>query len=431
MKQKYVIIIFFLGLFFIGYSNIAFGKEAIVEVLNNKAAEYTVQFTNKKAMISRDGSEAIPITSGTKLTKPGTYFLTLFDVKQGIQIKEFTIIAADKNSWTITRESELDEILKYALENFKKQIVIKFDYGNFSINELNVILHRHFENVVNQYPKLVFDGYSIVSNTGRNPSVQVRMEYPLQVTNNLKNFDAKTNKTLLQIINQNITTNMPDYKREAVLFQYVISHMTYSMTKSKGVNYVNATPMSHTMYGGLVNKVAVCDGYSKTLMYLLNAVGIPSKLVVGSSKDGVGHAWNLVQIQGAYYHVDSTWGDWDVSQIGGVYDFFNETDDYMKRTHNWDANLYPRAVSEAYSMVNIPISLPSVYKVLNSSQLTTMLSNLSSQRPKMASVIFYQDSFYKWDTEELTGRIVRSLGSGIRYNLERKYDCLIITFETE
>ena len=59
-----------------------------------------------------------------------------------------------------------------------------------------------------------------------------------------------------------------------------------------------------SVYGVLVNKKAVCAGYAKAMQYLLNLCGIECIYVTSDT-----HAWNIVRLEGEYYHLDVTWGD--------------------------------------------------------------------------------------------------------------------------
>ena len=67
---------------------------------------------------------------------------------------------------------------------------------------------------------------------------------------------------------------------------------------------------SHCMYGALVNRVSVCQGYAMAYQYLLRKVGIDSYYC---SSRQLNHGWNIVKIDGKWYHVDCTWDDpvWD------------------------------------------------------------------------------------------------------------------------
>ncbi len=57
-----------------------------------------------------------------------------------------------------------------------------------------------------------------------------------------------------------------------------------------------------------LNKKTVCQGYANATQYLLTLLGIPAVVVTGTA-EGDTHAWNLVQLDGAYYFMDTTWGN--------------------------------------------------------------------------------------------------------------------------
>lgn len=69
----------------------------------------------------------------------------------------------------------------------------------------------------------------------------------------------------------------------------------------------------HNIYGALVNKEVVCEGYAKALKYLLNALDIECILVCGNAKSSSGHTeshmWNYVKLNNKWYGVDVTWDD--------------------------------------------------------------------------------------------------------------------------
>ena len=69
------------------------------------------------------------------------------------------------------------------------------------------------------------------------------------------------------------------------------------------------------IYGALIDGYAVCEGYTKSYIYLLNKLGIKSIIC---ASDTLNHAWNIVYIDGVPYHVDVTWDD-IVGLAGEVY----------------------------------------------------------------------------------------------------------------
>lgn len=84
------------------------------------------------------------------------------------------------------------------------------------------------------------------------------------------------------------------------------------------VNYLNdSIPQeSFTMAGILLKGVGVCQGYAEAFLYIMRQLGIPCR--VTSSKT-MGHAWNIVTLNGKEYHVDVTWDDPSQNNYGQVY----------------------------------------------------------------------------------------------------------------
>ncbi len=65
-------------------------------------------------------------------------------------------------------------------------------------------------------------------------------------------------------------------------------------------------PNDFTLYGALIEKTAVCQGYALSYQYMLEMLGIESEIC---SSYSLNHAWNIVTIDGRQYHVDITWDD--------------------------------------------------------------------------------------------------------------------------
>ena len=101
--------------------------------------------------------------------------------------------------------------------------------------------------------------------------------------------------------------------------------------------YADSGASAHTAYGALICGQAVCEGYAEAFLLLCSAADIPCMIISGEA-DGRAHAWNLVQIGGAWYHVDCTWDD-----CRHDYGHFLCDDSTMRRTHSWDAGQYPHA----------------------------------------------------------------------------------------
>jgi hypothetical protein len=103
--------------------------------------------------------------------------------------------------------------------------------------------------------------------------------------------------------------------------------------------------VSHSAYDGLANGKTVCQGYALLTYEMFNQAGIPVKIVEGRA-GGQAHTWNLVQIDGKWYHLDTTWDDPIPDAAGrAVYNYFNLTDAQMKADHTWKLKSYPAATT--------------------------------------------------------------------------------------
>lgn len=74
---------------------------------------------------------------------------------------------------------------------------------------------------------------------------------------------------------------------------------------------------------------------------MLKEAGIENR-IISRTADGQNHAWNLVKIRGNWYHMDVTWDD-PLPDVAGrvTYQYYNLTDEQMRKDHSLDSSLYP------------------------------------------------------------------------------------------
>ena len=102
---------------------------------------------------------------------------------------------------------------------------------------------------------------------------------------------------------QNRTGNI--YEDIKMVHDYLVDNISYDSSLSKQNIY--------NIYGALVNRECVCEGYARAFKYLLDELDIPCVMVIGTGTNSQGetenHAWNYVQLGGNWYAVDTTWDD--------------------------------------------------------------------------------------------------------------------------
>ncbi len=125
-----------------------------------------------------------------------------------------------------------------------------------------------------------------------------------------------------------------DYEKVRKVHNWIVDNIEYDGTVEKSNIY--------NLYGALVSKTAVCEGYAETFKYLMDCIGIPCVSVVGTATNSNGdtenHEWNYVKIDDEWYAVDCTWDDPIVTGGGKTsdlvkYKYFLRGSDFMNINH--------------------------------------------------------------------------------------------------
>ncbi|MBQ2937764.1 MAG: hypothetical protein IJE05_02645 [Clostridia bacterium] len=110
----------------------------------------------------------------------------------------------------------------------------------------------------------------------------------------------------------------------------------------ESIEYDENTSYSYNIYGALVNKKCVCEGYAKSFKYLMDALDIPCTIIIGEATNSQGdtekHAWNYVKLNEVWYAVDCTWDDPIIVGPGFLsnsskYKYFLKGESELNKTH--------------------------------------------------------------------------------------------------
>lgn len=114
-----------------------------------------------------------------------------------------------------------------------------------------------------------------------------------------KEQEEFVNSEVKSIIKTLDLDNKSDYEKAFIIYNWVIDNLSYDL------NY-------YSSYDALKNGKAVCQGYADLFNRLAREAGLNSIVTVGELKRGnksEPHAWNVVEIDNVWYHVDATAGD--------------------------------------------------------------------------------------------------------------------------
>ena len=140
-------------------------------------------------------------------------------------------------------------------------------------------------------------------------------------------YDRATyQQRLEEILQECVLEGMADWQIALSIHDYLIVHARYdeSLRQTNGYELLTAG-------------MTVCAGYTEVYRELMNMAGIPCVSVVS---DPMNHTWNLVQLDGEWYHVDVTWDDPTSDCYGRArHEYFLRTDAEMSAGdephHSW------------------------------------------------------------------------------------------------
>lgn len=261
-----------------------------------------------------------------------------------------------ENMYIAKNQEELKVIINKNFQNFETSAFLKIiDYS-----EQKYPLGQIVELVLGETPgfKTGYNGLSTTTyGNGTNKIVSVKFNFVYDIEK-IKQFRQLADTKAKEIIASIIKPEMPDYQKEALIHDYIVNNTAYDHK-----NLVNKTvpSESYSVYGVLVKNQAVCEGYAGAFKTLLNLAGIECMIVTGSGKQEL-HAWNIVKIQGNYYNVDVTWDD-PVTDNGDQilkHEYFNVTDELLRKDHQWDESKYPKCVTTSYNYDNTLAAIKNV-----------------------------------------------------------------------
>lgn len=122
-----------------------------------------------------------------------------------------------------------------------------------------------------------------------------------------------------------------EWQTELEIHDFIIKNCEYKLVEDEFIY--------SSSYGAIINGEAACEGYSKAAKMLFDLAGLESAVIVGESDGGDGagpHMWNVVSVDGEYYHLDCTWDDAgreDGERLSD-YSYFNLSDEMIKKTHS-------------------------------------------------------------------------------------------------
>ncbi|MGE7092202.1 transglutaminase domain-containing protein [Lysinibacillus sp. NPDC048646] len=201
-----------------------------------------------------------------------------------------------------------------------------------------------------------YDGYA--------NNIVIEFQFTYHISQDEEDFVERTLTDIIAPMH-----GLSELKKLQAAHDFIVLTSEYSK-ETKGSQY--------SPYTLLTENKGVCQAYALVLFRMLEMLGFEVQYVTGEVGDQL-HAWVLVKLEKAWYHIDVTWDDPLPDRQGEVrYNYFLLSDRQLAQDHIWDYASYPAATSEDYTVLQQDskvevMTIPVAYSSLNNDRGLSIL----------------------------------------------------------
>lgn len=222
--------------------------------------------------------------------------------------------------------SGIDDIIRDAFSEGEKKLVVLISRSSYSAEDMAAAVTRVYREDPALVPKEPLASVNMYSGMGAQRLYEISINYGMT----LDELDARTAQ--LQAVDafaELDTSGMSEAELAYAACEYLMEHCTVSEDKS-----------DNTAYAALVGGRANSEGTALAYIVLCRELGVDCRIVYGQ-EDWIEHCWNIVRIDGSYYHVDITAAIENGAEAG-----FLMNDEMAWGHYRWDVSSYPKCSGE-------------------------------------------------------------------------------------
>lgn len=237
------------------------------------------------------------------------------------------LAAMDVDSYCYDQLTMGEQMAYEAIEDCLTHLIGSWNSGSFS----PATIQKAYSCFLMDHPEVYWsDSYTYVTSYVNNT-----------VSGHHVEFSYSMDKSEIQMTNQAIEDALirialtlpslePGYETVKGVYDWMVTNCSYDELN-----------LDQSMYSVMVNHSGVCASFSKAFQFMMQCLGIPCTVVNGRIDQRynilgstLGHEWNMVYLDGNWYHVDVTSGLSMTQSTGEIdYTFLCATTDEILLSH--------------------------------------------------------------------------------------------------
>ncbi len=214
------------------------------------------------------------------------------------------------------QQQKIYQVVKSGLESLSQS----FDVPRVEGAELSDIFHK----IRLDCPEIFYASTFRYSFYEDSTLLKVKPEYLFE-KNKIKEHQLAM-KTRVEKLAR-VVKDKSDLEKEQYIHDFICENVAYDKLKKQ---------YSHEIIGPLGQGVGVCEGIAKAVKILCDQLSIPCIVAISENNPEKNikyrHAWNVIRIDGVWYHLDATF-DNTLGKKEVRYDYFNLGDKSIFKDH--------------------------------------------------------------------------------------------------
>jgi len=315
-------------------------KDAVISLINSHKTEGRLRFSGYDGTIQSDLSQALwEVKAESALASFAVDYMS-YDLSRIVTYYEAVVYITYKRTQTeiddiryISGKAELPEILKPVVEEMDSYIALRVTSSTITADEVVSAVNSVY--ATNPAACVVPPDVHVTMHPeeGLQRIIEIELEYGWKLSE-LQKMKSVLNEKVSKLVG-----NISDVKaavRALDIFEQLAKICVYDPAGTlRSSRSELDSGLGSTAYGALVEGYADSKGIAAAYSSLCYSAGINCTVVEGT-KDGEEHSWNIIEIDGSYYHVDAS-----AYYVFGLSHSFMQNDEQMRESCNWDTDRYP------------------------------------------------------------------------------------------